>query len=907
MRKVKVIVLALFLILTSIVGYYIYAKFYPLHTVDGVDLISNDAIFIYETKEPIKSWNQLVNQPFWGSLSNIHNIKSAEDQLLRLDSLFGQSGNLDRIIKGNKFVISLHAVSKDELDFLFSIALSKSQANEFFDVIKNNIDPKSLKSIRKYSGISIYEIQSPQMNQPISYARLGNTFIGSYTSFLIEESIRQLKSPDDNNFKTSYQGLFQAQPEPTGLGILRITGKGLLKLFNVITKDYTPAVSDVEQNDIAANLELNFSQDKIIFKGVSVFENDKKVNFYSPSPWKSNNFDHLISNRTTYLQQYLLASGETLRSISNASFVPKETLLGDIEKKLAQNNFFSLLTGHLAYQIFESEDPMSYDKILLLKCKDVEQSFSLLKGFLSTEKENNKTALSSDFYANKEILLLNIDEFPAHLFEGKFSGFKNTFVATIDSVLIFANSNKAMKLFLDDIKQDNVWGKSIQRKNVVNNYIENSGLLINFNVSKYWENIRANSSPNWKVFFQKHSSELQIFDQVSLSLKSLQNKHYVNIELALEEKRPNSATSLTISETKEVKLPYQLNYGPKSIQNFIDKGLDFVIQDEMRILHLLNMDGEVVFSKSLDSEIVSEIFQIDYYKNGKLQLLFATKGRLYLVDRLGESIPGFPKGFPSEEVTHLNLVDYDNNKDYRYFIGTDEGNIYLLDKNGNPLEGWSPKKISGKLAVKPSHHRVAGLGDQMVLMTENGDLFICNRRGEALFGSPIQLAQSIQNPYLILERGSAKDARLTTLSSTGEVIQVNMKGELLYRNQLLKPEKDSEFHLLLDQNQNRYLHVVKDFSKVSVYNQEYKPLFEINYLSESIDFQFFSFGGDKNVFIIIDKIQDFIFLYNLKGELLSAKPINGNKKIDLRFQASSNEYLIYSAVGNSFIEYRLPL
>ena len=59
------------------------------------------------------------------------------------------------------------------------------------------------------------------------------------------------------------------------------------------------------------------------------------------------------------------------------------------------------------------------------------------------------------------------------------------------------------------------------------------------------------------------------------------------------------------------------------------------------------------------------VSQIDYYKNGKLQLLFNTENQLYMIDRLGNFVTNYPIDLPT--TTHLShaLFDYDNNKKYR--------------------------------------------------------------------------------------------------------------------------------------------------------------------------------------------------------------------------------------------------
>ncbi|MFV8227061.1 hypothetical protein ACNKXV_14015, partial [Christiangramia aquimixticola] len=97
---------------------------------------------------------------------------------------------------------------------------------------------------------------------------------------------------------------------------------------------------------------------------------------------------------------------------------------------------------------------------------------------------------------------------------------------------------------------------------------------------------------------------------------------------------------------KQISLGQQITYGPKVIKNFNDNTQDLVIQDQDHVLYLLNSDGEQVYTIPLSGPVISDAFQIDFFKNGKLQLLFATEEQIYAIDRLGNFLPGFPLSIP---------------------------------------------------------------------------------------------------------------------------------------------------------------------------------------------------------------------------------------------------------------------
>src|SRR5690606_25949809 len=249
-------------------------------------------------------------------------------------------------------------------------------------------------------------------------------------------------------------------------------------------------------------------------------------------------------------------------------------------------------------------------------------------------------------------------------------------------------------------------------------------------------------------------------------------------------------------------------------------------------------------------------------------------------------------------ITHLNLVDYEHNLDYRYFVGTQSGELYLYDQNGDQLEGWTPRKISAPPAATPSYHRLPGKGDYMTTITTSGDLYLMNRKGEIQTGDPISIGQHVSTDYAVLERSNAAETQIVTINQEGEIIHINFNGEMTFRNQLLRPNVDTKFHLINDQSRNQYLFVLHEYNKITVLGPSGNPLFDKSIFSDELIFQYFNFGAGRNLFVVVDKIQEFIYLYNLKGELLNIRPISGAEEVEIKYAGNHNEYSILAVHGN---------
>jgi hypothetical protein len=66
---------------------------------------------------------------------------------------------------------------------------------------------------------------------------------------------------------------------------------------------------------------------------------------------------------------------------------------------------------------------------------------------------------------------------------------------------------------------------------------------------------------------------------------------------------------------------------------------------------------------------------LDYFKNGKLQYIVTTPSYIYLIDRLGRDVEGFPKK-KNLNARFSEVVDYDKSRNYRVAIASGDKDIF---------------------------------------------------------------------------------------------------------------------------------------------------------------------------------------------------------------------------------------
>ena len=875
-------------------GFWIYSTYFQSKEINTLELISEEAVFTLETTQADQLWNEWVQHPSWAIFSQFPAFQTLSEQVTFLDSLTGSSGKISKTLRGKQVTISYHGTGKENFSLLFAVNFGGTQAEELLAEFKNLVGSSATVQTRTYSDQPIWEFQTNKDEPSWTVALINHVLLASNSSFLVEEAIRSYLNQGENTLKT----LMNEESAFTGKARLILTSKGISRLLKGIAQENKSRLSaSLGLRKDWTSLELEFLETELALKGTTSAE---QITSFLPSVQANlPAFEKLISNRTQALTQINLNGIFETQKLKNPAFTPKSTVQGEIQTKLIDRGFLDSFTGELYLLQLEEIGNQTDNQVLLARSNYPEQAWTMLKEFRGTEE-----IPSNDFYLGNEILFFPEEEFPAHLFEGKFQGFPQTHVTTRGDMLIMANSAIAMKMLLDDIDSSNTWAYSPNSPLMAIDPA--SGFSETIFLEKIWKQWIDSSNPSWSTFLQKHRSTFLAFPYLSLRLNQLGKRTEATLSLPFNATAPGpkkESDALILQANRVIELPSRLIYGPKIAINFNDQTEDLVVQTEEHTLHLFSSEGEKVVEIPLQNPIVSDIFQIDYYKNGKLQLLFATADGIYGIDRLGNSLPGFPITKAGEKFSKLNLVDYDQNRDYRFFAASESGNLWLFDKTGQALEGWNPLPLKSSALTPPTHIRVPGKGDFMAVQTSDGKVHLFNRRGENQTGSPIDFQAEINTPITITpDAGSLK---ISAISTTGEVIQAGFGGEIRYRNQLVKENRDDRFSLIGDLFGGTFLIANKQFNRTQILDESESILFTIPQTGESW-IRFVDFGSERKILLVTDSEQGFGFLYDWKGAMLTATPLESEGEIQISHQAKSKQYFIRTRSGNRILEYVMP-
>ncbi|MDR3350611.1 MAG: hypothetical protein LBN98_03040 [Prevotellaceae bacterium] len=158
--------------------------------------------------------------------------------------------------------------------------------------------------------------------------------------------------------------------------------------------------------------------------------------------------------------------------------------------------------------------------------------------------------------------------------------------------------------------------------------------------------------------------------------------------------------------------------------NHNNRQWEYFVQYANNDIALVDKNGVEQWRQSIDGAVVDTMYQLDFYRNGKLQLLFLTPGKLYLYDRKGNTVRPFPLTLPA--AARLSVFDYDKNREYRLFV-VQNNKVYAYDKKGRPVDGWKIFTPPAPITRRPEFFRIAGR--DYIIVCDEQSIHILDRRG----------------------------------------------------------------------------------------------------------------------------------------------------------------------------------
>ncbi|MCD8313646.1 MAG: hypothetical protein LUC24_05745 [Bacteroidales bacterium] len=128
--------------------------------------------------------------------------------------------------------------------------------------------------------------------------------------------------------------------------------------------------------------------------------------------------------------------------------------------------------------------------------------------------------------------------------------------------------------------------------------------------------------------------------------------------------------------------------GRYSVKNSGTGQMNTFYQQSNLYLCLSDENGKGLWGVAFKEPICGRAGTVDYFANGKLQILFAAGSKLYLIDRLGRFVNPFPVDLGKEVLLGPDIYDFSGQRKYNVMILHKDNTVEMYNLQGRKPADW---------------------------------------------------------------------------------------------------------------------------------------------------------------------------------------------------------------------------
>jgi hypothetical protein len=863
-----------------------------------------------------------TNNDLWNALKTIPGFKLMDKQLHFIDSLVRFVPQAEEIIKYPPFFISAHITGKEKISLIHIFQLSPHfNDNKIHDLISDLVINVGTISKRKYEGATIYEVSllSETSVKNFSYAITHNILLISFSTILLEDAIRQIASNEPVTSLKGFNEIYATSGKNVDANIYINFQHFSIGLSTFVIPDYKAEVRAYKSFANWSAMDVNLMSDMILMNGfVNLRDSVSSVAslFVNQMPQRITADKILPGSVASFLTISLSDAGQY--------FTDFKTFLRDRGILTSYNNTLRSLTNTydtdflqdftdimdnemtLAFDAGKQPDSASlvYFLVRIKSGKQAEEKLDAIIRKIALLESKPVSSYSFNYRIDNE-LAFNIHYIPIRKLTGKifgnfFSVLDEHYYVIIDNYLVFSSSVEALKSLI----YNQVLDKTIQNdktyKEFKNSLSPRSNLYFYCNLSKgyrvYSQYLVNTINQSW----EKYNPVFHKVQIMGLQLFSNNNMLYNNFLLKY--------LSDYYSETETVwesRLDTLADFKPVFVINHQTKQNEVFVQDLNNNIYLINQVGRILWKIQLSEPINSEVFQVDYFRNGKLQLLFSTRNNLYVIDRKGNFVEKYPIKLRSPATSGVSVFDYDNNRDYRLFIPCEDRKVYAYNKEGNLVSGWIFDKSESEVTQPINHFRI--VNKDFLVFGDRFRTYILDRRGNTRISVDTFFQRSSRNNYFLDIPLDGSGPRFVTTDTTGKVYFIYLDGTV--KTLELSKFTDKHYFEYKDLNGDGKPELIYlENNQLTVYNNKKSKLFTYKFKDSVFSCpMYYQFSATDRKLGIVCRNENLIYLINNNGKLYSDFPLQGNTPFSIgNFGDTLSRFnLVVGSKDNFLYNYRV--
>ena len=789
--KITTPILLIFIIL--FIGYNSY-KQVTENTENPLNIIPTNAAVILQCNDADALYNSLNTTDIWKHLRNISIVDSINNKIKGISSFYNQH---PLIFKNHSLFISFHKVGASNSGLLFSSNFDRKASLENSQV--HNLLGKLIAE-GQYNNQPIFELLHKGSTLFVSFK--GDIVFFSENKMLVEDAIRASVAEDkllvNPEFNTAYKTISKSADIN-----LYYNYNSLIEYSNIFT---SKALSTTDFSGWVAT-DLSLKDKLIIANGFGAF-NKPTINFtdvLSNQSAEPIGITAIIPENTSLLFSIGFDNAKQLYEQKNKILQQQNNFWSwDKHRKIIQdsnnvdyNEFINELEGEAG--IFNTSATQSeQQQYTFFKSKNSITASSLMQGLVFDRKPYSEYSISS----------IKDPNITAQLFGDLFNN-TTPYFTTIDDYFIFGTTIASLEYLIDNYTSDNTLANS-QHFSKYNSYLSSkSNLFFYINAGKIAATLKDKLQNTYGKRLNFNPDSIAKFTAFSLQMTSKKDLLLNNINLFYD-----SDFKEAIKEEWFKQLDTTISMHPQFVYNHFTKEKIIIVQNDEHKVFAINSKGKELWNLQLDSRILGEISSIDAYRNSKYQYLFNTENQLYLIDRNGKHVDGFPQLLPSNTTIGHALFDYNNTKKYRILIVGEDNKIYNLDKKGKKVKGWKYAKNSNRIKQTPQYFKT-GTKDYILAERNNSttQLLAINGSGRVQFEQGFQFNG---NPIRLDKNGA-----LYAITTEGKLWRGTLDGN---SSQLSLPNLVATSLFLVEEKENEKQFIYTNNKRVFIVNTDFETI-----------------------------------------------------------------------------------
>ncbi len=885
-KRVAIISVILLLIGLSILGYYIQQGRKRLLT-DPFKSVSPAACVVIETIDLKSFMNSLAtDKGLFGELAKIKEFESFNVKLRYLADQLNKTGYKE-LLEGGTALISFYPSEEGVLSTQLSVTMA------------GDIRFRHIKEILRSSGISdISESKSGSntfLRVPYEVNKQRDTLYITLVSGLLvcntskegaEEAILQMSRGDDVRVNPGFARVHMASGKKEDK---------IFVLFANIPRIFRKFLSAGKQDmaEKIANLAGTAAGD------IYINENGLVLSGYAES-----------TDSSEYLYKYKFITPEEFHTykILPSSTVLFETLILRNEDQAAiGGDQIPEKTKQIALKLKEYAGDEITRSLIDIKTRPFSENSLIVFELLNRVRAEQ--LFIEDLGSDPEIIYFEPDEqvkipvykTPLHGFTrmikpGFEPGFNETYFTFYDNFMIAGNSYFTISRLLYDNLLNKTLANDLTYRDFESTLPSRAGYFFYCVPSRIVSYMSEFLDDSIIKALNQNRSSLRRIQSAGYQLASSNGMIYNSLSIRYkEEEREESTTEW------ETLLDTVAGIKPFFFINHTTGAREIFIQDLKNNTYLINAAGRVMWKVPLSERIIGNIFMIDYFRNGKYQLLFSGKDYLHLLDRNGNYVERYPVKLRSPASNALAIFDYDNNLSYRLFIAGEDKLIYSYDKTGSVVKGWKPFRTTGLVKSEIAYFKVSGK-DYIVGSDENSVYFL-DRTGNKRLNLKETVTRS-KGSAMRLTAGS--DPSVVCSSPDGTVQHIYFDGSVKkFRLREFSPEHSFDIFDVNGDGFGEYIFI--DKGVLYLYSHNRTEIFKRDFGSENLGGPItFIFSGTDRKIGVFDINKKLIYLINRDGKTIEGFPLRGASMFSIgRLSEKSGWNLIVGGTDRFLYNYKI--